>query len=99
MTLPRKAIEAGVVAVQRHHAWSSFWSFNDAKQLVETGITAALGAEGFVLAPKEPTQEMVDAANYADTQYFIRKTVSDPPAAPVSDIYRAMLSAYGGEDE
>jgi hypothetical protein len=42
-------------AVQRHHAWSSFWSCDDAKQLVETGLKAAL--DGMVVVRRSEDSE------------------------------------------
>lgn len=51
--LPDKAVEAGARALMRHHAWSSFWSHDDARQLVQTAVTAALAAEGLVVVKKE----------------------------------------------
>lgn len=52
-------VEKAAKDVQRHHAWSSFWSFDDAKQLLRTALTAALADH--VVVPREPDNAILDA--------------------------------------
>lgn len=78
--LPDKAVEAGARALVRHHAWSSFWSYDDARQLVQTAVTAALAAEGLVVVPRRELTVVVGIADRNVT-------------APAIDTLRAMIEA------
>lgn len=105
MHLPRKAIEAGARAIDPD-AWRDtdnltptereVWEAaklnrqRDALECAEACLTAALAAEGVVLVPREPTQAMIDAAF---------KSGFEGDDDHIRQDYRAMISAYGGEDE
>ncbi|GEM_PF-2173512 len=60
-------------------------------------IAAALRAapEGFVMVPVEPTEEMVESAEMAETRHVIenRKRRGNDPEMSYQGIYRAMLAA------
>ena len=77
--LPDAAIEAGARAMVRADLWSSFWSYDDARQLMRVALSA-LAAEGLVVVPRRELTVVVGIADRNVT-------------APAIDTLRAMIEA------
>lgn len=77
--LPDAAIEAGARAMVRADLWSSFWSYDDARQLMRVALSA-LAAEGLVVVPLNDLSAVVAIAARNE-------------AAPPIDNIRAMIEA------
>ncbi len=70
-----------------HPIWHNYLTDADA-------IIAALAAKGLVIAPMEPTEAMLIAAGRLKLTGLVRIRGS-----AYADFYRAMLAAYGGDDD
>lgn len=86
MTSP--TTEAVIEAVAR--ALRSKHGIPDAEDVAQTAISAhlkALEAEGMVIVPAEPTQDMVRSGHdWTEVQFDL-----------IADTYRAMIAAYKGK--
>lgn len=93
------ALEAAAKAMHSTESWSSFWSTDDARLLSTAAITAYLaqaGKEGWVMVPKEASEEVVNAA--LDKHAEI--TPCESPFGPdgyFALLYRAMVAVASQE--
>jgi len=110
MTLPRKAIEAGARAIALELKIPFEKNSVACRDYATACLTTGLAAEGMVLLPREPDDAMSAAGRKAVCALADRMETAKITAAsssdfwqqvghkPADEVYRAMLSAYGGED-
>ncbi|MBN9601858.1 MAG: hypothetical protein J0G33_02895 [Afipia felis] len=113
MTLPRKAIEATpedfdetlelieqLIKAGKDDCLTSEEIIGNVTTALRIPRTAALAVEGMVIVPKEPSYEMLCAIG--PVKHFDKWGLSPKKFDALLDEaklkYRAMLSAYGGED-
>jgi len=93
MTHLSRAIEAGAKAAMAHPDMMTFGMAMDISAAVITAYEAHLAAEGFVVVPKEPTEDMLarGAAECLDRLYSNVPIYDEGDLA--RDVYRAMIAA------
>ena len=86
-------IEAIARAMQESQAWPMVFAPGSAESLAQAAIAAVTKA-GYILAPKEPTEAMEEAARDVPFIAMGNGEYLEPDRA---DIYRAMISAAQGD--